>query len=160
MGVEFVFVDTCVLADILLQYNPLAPHEKMKETAFLRKDMLKHVNRIVEDRQSDSGYVIASIFAFVELANKMESIFSDNLKIERLTSIIAQPPSWLIIEPLDDKTACHFCDVPNVVDGENVSSDDAVHIATALQRGDKLTFLTTDHIIKKMHFENITFLDT
>ena len=160
MGIEYVFVDTCVLADILIQYNPLAPYERMEETAFLKKDMLKHLNRIIEDNQSDSGYIIVSIFAFVELINKIGYIFSGQLSIERLTSIISQPPGWLIIEPMDEQTASCFCEVPNVVDGENVSSDDAVHVATAMQRGDKLTFLTTDHILRKMRFDNITFIGT
>lgn len=160
MGIEYVFVDTCVLADILAQYNPLKPHERMSETPFLKKDMLRLVNRIVEDSVGDSGYIIASTFAFVELINKMETIFSGKMKIERLMAIMSQPPSWLIIEPVDELTANYYCDVPNVVNGENVSSDDTVHVATALQRGDNLTFLTTDHIMKNMVFKGITFLDS
>ena len=47
-----------------------------------------------------------------------------------------------------------------IVNGENVSSDDTVHVATALQRGDALTFLTTDHILKNMSVKGITFLDS
>lgn len=160
MGIEFVFVDTCVLSDILLQYNPMQPHTRMVESVFLRRNMLKYVNRIVEDEECGSGYIIASTFAFVELFNKIETIFSGKVSLERLKSIISQPPSWLIIEPLECSTAKCFCDVPNVVKGENVSSDDAVHIATALQRGDKLIFLTTDHILKNMSFDNIKFVDS
>ena len=160
MGIKYVFVDTCVLADILLQYNPLAPYERMEESAFLKKDMLIVLNNIIEDRLSDNGYIVVSIFAFVELINKIESIFSGQLSLDRITSIISQPPSWLIIEPMNNHTANCFCDVPTVVDGENVSSDDAVHVATAMQRGDKLTFLTTDHILKKMNLDNIKFLGT
>lgn len=160
MGIEYVFVDTCVLADILAQYNPLKPHEKLEERPFLKKNMVKLVNKIVEDENGDSGYIVASSFAFVELINKINTIFSGNMKIERLMSIMSQPPSWLIIEPMNEQTAIFFCDVPNVVNGENVSSDDSVHVATALQRGDELTFLTTDHILKNMAFQGITFLDT
>ncbi len=160
MGIEYVFVDTCVLAGILLQYNPVAPHDKLVESPFLKQDMLKLLNKIIEDRLSDSGYVIASIFAFVELINKMKSIFGEKLSLERINSVISQPPSWLIIEPMDVQTANFFCDVPDMVDGENVSSDDAVHVATAMQRGDKLTFLTTDHILKKLKLDNIKFLGT
>ena len=160
MGIEYVFVDTCVLADILAQYNPLNPHEKLEERTFLRKNMVKLVNKIVEDENGYNGYIVASSFAFVELINKINTIFSGYMKIERMMSIMSQPPSWLIIEPMNEQTANFFCDVPNVVNGENVSSDDSVHIATALQRGDELTFLTTDHILKNMTFKGITFLDT
>lgn len=160
MGIEYVFVDTCVLADILAQYNPLKPHERLAESPFLKKNMVKLVNRIVEDVDGDSGYIVASSFAFVELINKIGTIFSGSMKIERMMSIMSQPPSWLIIEPLNEQTANFFCDVPNVVNGEHVSSDDAVHVATALQRGDNLSFLTTDHILKNMAFEGIKFLDS
>ena len=160
MGIEYVFVDTCVLADILAQYNPLKPHERMAESQFLKTDMVRMVNKIVEDENGDSGYIVASSFAFVELINKIDTIFSGNMKIERMMSIMSQPPSWLIIEPMNEQTANFFCDIPNVVNGKNVSSDDSVHVATALQRGDELTFLTTDHILKNMVFRGITFLDT
>ena len=115
MGIEYVFVDTCVLAGILLQYNPVAPHDKLVESPFLKQDMLKLLNKIIEDRLSDSGYVIASIFAFVELINKMKSIFGEKLSLERINSVISQPPSWLIIEPMDVQTANFFCDVPDMV---------------------------------------------
>lgn len=160
MGIEYVFVDTCVLADILAQYNPLKPYERLEESSFLKKNMLRLVNKIVEDKNSDSGYIVASSFAFVELINKMDTIFSGNMKLERMMSIMSQPPNWLIIEPMNEETANFICDVPNEVNGEKVSSDDSVHVATALQRGDKLTFLTTDHILKNMVFKEITFLDT
>ena len=160
MGIEYVFVDTCVLADILAQYNPLKPHERLEERSFLKHDMVRMVNKIVEDVNGDSGYIVTSSFAFVELINKMDSIFSGVMRIERMMSIMNQPPSWLIIEPVNEQTANFYCNIPNVVNGENVSSDDAVHVATALQRGDELTFLTTDHILKNMLVKGITFLDS
>lgn len=160
MGVEYVFVDTCVLADILAQYDPLKPYEPMVESPFLKRDMVRLVNKIVEDVNGDAGYIVASSFAFVELINKLGSIFSGKMKIERMMSIMSQPPSWLIIEPVNEQTANFYCEVPNVVNGENVSSDDTVHVATALQRGDALTFLTTDHILKNMSVKGITFLDS
>ena len=96
--------------------------------------MLGVVNGIIGD-DDENGYIIASIFAFVELINKFDVIFSGAISIERLVSILVQPPSWLIIESIDINTALNFCDVPNLVEGKNVSSDDAVHVATALQRG-------------------------
>ena len=69
-----------------------------------------------------------------------------------------QPPSWFIVENLSIDTAIQYCNVPLYVGEEAVSSDDAVHIATAMQRGDKITFLTTDHILNKLQIKNISFI--
>ncbi len=121
--------------------------------------MLGVVNEIIED-EDDNGYIIASSFAFVELINRFDVVFEGTITIERLMSILVQPPSWLIIEDINEETAMNFCDVPNSVEGENVSSDDAVHVATAMQRGDNILFLTTDHILSKMKLPKITFINT
>ncbi len=51
-----------------------------------------------------------------------------------------------------------YCDVPTKVEGENVSMDDAIHIATALQRNDEIVFLTTDHILRKIELPNLKFI--
>ena len=120
--------------------------------------MLKVVNEIVCD-DDENGFIIASTFAFVELINRLDACFSGTMRIERLLSILVQPPSWLIIEDIEKNTALCFCDVPTVVDGESISSDDAVHVATALQRGDDVLFLTTDHILSKMDLPKITFIN-
>lgn len=160
MDLEFAFVDTCVMSDIIKQYNPKNPYNLLSEGKFLKRDMLRVVNRIVSDQEEDKGYIIASTFTFVELLNKMNDIFAGNIKLERIMSIMQQPPSWLIIEDINNDTAVHYCDIPNSIDGENVSSDDAVLIASALQRGDNLKFLTTDHIISKMNLPGITIVNS
>jgi len=159
MGVVYAFVDTCVLTDIISQYDPSNPHKLLSERQNLKNEMLVVVNGIIGDDDKD-GYIIASTFAFVELINKFDVIFSGVITIERLVSILVQPPSWLIIEDINIDTALNFCDVPNSVDGENISSDDAVHVATAMQRGDDILFLTTDHILSKMKLPKITFINT
>jgi len=159
MGVIYAFVDTCVLSDIIRQYNPSNPHELLSEGQYLKKKMLGVVNDIIGD-DDENGFIIASTFAFVELINKFDVVFSGTITIERLVSILVQPPSWLIIEDININTALNFCDVPSLVDGENISSDDAVHIATALQRGDNILFLTTDHILSKMKLPKITFINS
>ena len=41
---------------------------------------------------------------------------------------------------------------------EPISSDDAVHLATALQRGDDVKFLTSDHKLIVLNIDHITFL--
>lgn len=75
MAIEYVFVDTCVLSDIIRQYNPLCPRNPLQEGNYLKKDMLRYVNQIITDVE-DNGYIIASTFAFVELINKLDDIFS------------------------------------------------------------------------------------
>jgi predicted nucleic acid-binding protein len=159
MAVVYALVDTCVLSDIISQYDPSYPHKHLSEGKNLKKKMLGVVNGIIGD-EDDNGYIIASSFAFVELINRFNVVFEGAITIERLISILVQPPSWLIIEDINEETAMNFCDVPNSVEGKNVSSDDAVHVATAMQRGDDILFLTTDNILSKMKLPKITFINT
>lgn len=161
MDLIYAYVDTCVLADIISQYNPKNPYNTVTEGTFLKRGMVRIVNRIIEDENESSGYIIASSFAFVELINKFNSIFKDtSMTLSRLMALMSQPPSWLIIEDINDRTAVSFCDVPDSVNGESVSSDDAIHVATAMQRGDSLLFLTVDHILAQMSIPNISFIST
>ena len=160
MDIEYAFVDTCVMADIVRQYNPKDPYCLLQEGRYLKKDMLKIVNHIVSDESECNGYIVASIFTFVELLNKVSEIFGETITVERIISIMCQPPSWLIVESINKDTAICYCDIPNSIDGERVSSDDAVLVASAIQRGDFLKFLTTDHIINKMNLPKITFINT
>ena len=63
----------------------------------------------------------------------------------------------MIIEETNLETAKEFCQVPNAIGtGEHISADDAVHIATALQRGDDITLLTTDHVLKLLNLQRIS----
>lgn len=159
MALKYLFVDTCVLSDLLKQFDPLRPYNPFQESKFITKGMVNLLNSIVEDKDQIEGYVISSVFAFVELFNKFEDIFGDNgITKERIESFMIQPPSWFIVENLSIDTAIQYCNVPLYVGEEAVSSDDAVHIATAMQRGDKITFLTTDHILNKLQIKNISFI--
>lgn len=164
MDINYLLADTCVLSDIIRQYNPKLPFRILKEGDFLKKNMLRLVNDIIEDENSDKGYIVASTFAFLELINKFDQIFekelgSGNISLERITAILQQPPSWLIIENVDFETAKNYCKVPNSVSsGTRISSDDAVHIATALQRGDKIYLLTVDHVLRQLKINNITVI--
>lgn len=159
MAIKYALVDTCVLSDIIRQYDPLCPHRRMHEGNYLRKNILREVNKIVTDEE-DNSYVIVSSFAFVELINKFDVIFGNNEKIsiERLLSVMGQPPSWLIVEEMNKDTATCFCDIPNSIEGTSISSDDAIHVATAMQRGDNIFFLTTDQTISKLTLPKITFI--
>lgn len=160
----YLLVDTCVLSDIMRQYNPCSPYEELNEGRLLKKNMLRLINTVVCDENGDNGYIVASTFAFLELINKFDDIFKKEIEkhemcLERIIATIQQPPSWLIIEDVDMETAKHFCDVPNsVITGEHISSDDAVHVATALQRGDDIIILTVDHVLEQLNVKHITVI--
>ena len=156
MATVFAYVDTCVMADIIISMgasndlNPVAG-------AFLSPEMLPVLNKIKEDERFSK--VITSAFTFVELINKFSDIFKDTgVRMKKLYALMKQPPEWLIIEPVNELTEKSYCDVPTKVEGENVSMDDAIHIATALQRNDEIVFLTTDHILRKIELPNLKFI--
>ncbi len=156
--VTYLIADTCVLADILKQYDPLSPYKCYRKSKFLSIEMIKYINKVVSE--DDGGYIISSVFAFIELINKFDTIFKDSkVTIERLKSFISQPPHWCIIENINLNTAKQFCNVPTRTSrGESISADDSVHIATALQRGDPLYFLTSDSKLLDLDIKNITFV--
>ena len=157
--VTYLVVDTCVLSDILKQYNPSNPRQSYVQSHFLSNTMVQNINPIVTDSE-ENGYIIASVFAFVELFNKFDKIFlGSSVTIERIKGFMLQPPSWFIVEPMTDVTARYFSNIPNcTAKYEPISSDDAVHLATALQRGDDVKFLTSDHKLIELDIPHITFL--
>ena len=152
----YAYVDTCVMADIIISLdanNDLNPIEG----AYLSADMLPVLNRIKGDERFSK--VVTSAFTFVELINKFATIFEGTaVSLEKLYALMKQPPEWLIIEPVNELTEYSYCDVPTLVGDESVSMDDAIHIATALQRKDEIVFLTTDHILRKINIPNLRFV--
>ena len=158
MGLHFVFMDTHVLSDILRQFNPMYPNSPVSQSAFLSSDMVRILNPIVQE-PNINGIAIVSSFAFIELINKFDQIFrKGELKIERLSAFLQQPPEWLIIEDVNIETAFHSCEVPESVLGKGISVDDAVHVATAIQRGDPIYFFTSDTKLLELEIKNISFI--
>lgn len=51
MDINYLLADTCVLSDIIRQYNPKLPFRILKEGDFLKKNMLRLVNAIIEDEK-------------------------------------------------------------------------------------------------------------
>ena len=156
MANVYAYVDTCVMADIIISLDARNDLNPVKGK-YLTSDMIPVLNRIKEDERFSK--VVTSAFTFVELINKFSSIFENaNVSMEKLYAMMKQPPEWLIIEPLSELTELSYCDVPTKVDDENVSMDDAIHIATALQRNDEIVFLTTDHILRKIDLPKLRFV--
>lgn len=158
--VTYIVVDTCVLSDIIKQYNPSLPDESYTPSRFLSTQMLQLINPIVANAGED-GYIIASTFAFVELLNKYSEIFNGTtVTIARIKAFMLQPPSWFIVENMTSDTAKYFCDIPTCTPKfEPISSDDAVHIATAMQRGDEVTFLTSDSRMTALSIPRLSFVE-
>ena len=160
----YLLVDTCVLADIMRQYNPLSQYSELSEKVYLKKNMLRMINSVISDKDGQTGIIVTSTFAFLELINKYDKIFEleieeRKISLARIIATIKQPPSWLVIDDMDIDTAKNFCNVPNSIEsGEHISSDDAVHIATALQRGYDVYLLTSDHVLKALRINHITVI--
>lgn len=144
------------MADIIISLDASNDLNPVAGT-FLSTEMLPVLNKIKEDERFSK--VITSAFTFVELINKFSCIFKDTgISLQKLYALMRQPPEWLIIEPLNELTEISYCDVPTKVENENVSMDDAIHIATALQRNDTIVFLTTDHILRKLELPKLKFI--
>ncbi len=157
--VRYCYIDTCILADILIQYNALYPSLPLKCSRFIGPNMLVEINRAVVS-MGDMGMLLTSTFAFIELMNKFNEIFRDtNIKHFSLSNFIKQPPAWITIEDVSEITSLYLCDVPVATpSGEPVSGDDAIHVATALSRGEKLSFCTTDTRLSQLSLPNISFI--
>lgn len=157
--IKYCYIDTCVLADVLKQYNGLYPYKPFTSSTFIKAGMLPEINRAVES-MGDSGMVLTSAFAFIELLNKFNEIFNgSNIKPYTISNFIKQPPAWLTIEDVTEDITSYLCDVPiSTPNGKPISGDDAIHIATALSRGEILSFCTTDTRLRELPFNNITFI--
>lgn len=157
--IKYYYVDTCILSDILIQYNPLYSVLPLKESKFLKSNMLNEINSAI----TSSGYegmIITSSFAFIELINKFDEIFTGScVQPYTICNFIKQPPSWITIEDLNDKISFYIGEVPqNTPKMEPISGDDAIHLATAISRGEPITFCTTDARMNQLKIKNITFL--
>ena len=74
-------------------------------------------------------------------------------------AVIEKVKPILTIEDVSITTSWYLCEVPqSTPKGEPISGDDAIHIATAMSRGEPITFCTTDTKMNQLKIENITFL--
>lgn len=154
---EYYYVDTCVLADIIIQYFDSA--REFGASQYISKDMAQKLN-VALHSNGDNGMVLTSSFAFIELINKFDNIFKETtVTISKLYAFIKEPPGWITIEDTGPHVAPYVLSVPATSpNGDQISGDDAIHIATALSREEDLFFLTTDGRIKQLDLSNLTFL--
>lgn len=157
--ISYCYVDTCVLSDILKQYNSGKPNNSLIASKFIKSRILTELNKAI-DSSGDDAMIITSIFSFVELINKFHEIFSETkIKPIHLYSFLKQPPAWITIEDMTQYISLFLCDVPQTtLNGEPISGDDAIHLATAMSRGEKINFCTTDTKLEQLSINNITFI--
>jgi len=154
-----IILDTNVLGDFFAQYFDAARGNRgngeFERGPFLSGEAASEINRVTRSfrRHGDSaaGIVVISSFAFVELFRKWDAITEGLVDFDRLRGFMREPPEWLSIAPLDEELVPSFFEVPPsvYVGGRFRSIDwtDAVHIATALSRGDGHNIATTDEIM-------------
>jgi len=161
-----IILDTNVLADFLAQFFGTAPygHAHFAEHDTITRELARKINQIVRwhdenliivDEEWYPGKVVASTFAFVEIARKWSDISSDRFTIEQMASFIEQPPEWFVIEPVDENLVLAFSDVPAGVlmehgKARSLEWADAVHIATAFGRGDNSLLAVTDGEMRRV----------
>ncbi|MCB0257089.1 MAG: hypothetical protein KDI55_25495, partial [Anaerolineae bacterium] len=80
-------------------------------------------------------------------------IVRDRYDEVELAGFLAQPPEWFVIEPVDEYLVELFCQVSSDVEVTSgqirpVEWADALHIATALARGEECWLAATDGVIQ------------
>lgn len=153
--VIFAYVDTCVFTDILRCYDSKTMSLKLKPLSYLNRDMINILTQV----RDNQGLIIVSSFVFIELINKFDVIFkNDDFTVERLKALLNQTPDWLIIEDINNSIVKASISVPSFIDGDGISMDDTIHVATAMSRGDEMYFLTTDKKLNKLKIPRIHFI--
>jgi predicted nucleic acid-binding protein len=161
-----IILDTKILADFLAQFFGTAQrgHAYFSEQDTITRELARKINQIVRwhnenliivDEEKYPGKIVASTFAFVEIARKWSDISSDRFTIEQMASFIEQPPEWFVIESVDENLILAFSDVPADVSMKHgkvrsLEWADAVHIATALGRGDNSLLAVADREMQQV----------
>lgn len=155
-----IILDTGHLADFLAQYfdSDLANRGggKFQPKNLISAEAARRLNNIMTlSRMGTKDLVIASAFAFIEIARKWSSLAAGRFTVDQLHAFIYQPPTWFSIAPVDSHLLPSFIDVPTHVNIESkiesIEWTDAIHIATVISRGGlstDATLATTDHKLK------------
>jgi hypothetical protein len=161
-----IVLDTNVLGDFISQYfDPSAGNRgagQFSTGRFLSAEAAREINRIVGRYRAredlSGGLVVISCFAFVELVRKWEQITQGRVQLHQLRAFLEQPPEWVNIAPLDETQIPAFLEVPTDVflpqGFKSVEWTDAVHVATAISRGDGNLIATTDVVMHHLKIPN------
>jgi len=155
-----IILDTNVLADLLAQYygDEVRYGEVFESRGFLNPQLVRKLNKIIgwykgTDDSSCPGLVVASSFAFVEIARKFDKIAGARFNLYQFAEFIDQPPEWFIISAVDTNLFFHLSKLPGQVQTHNnkflpIEWADAIHMATATSRDKPWLLASTDSRIQ------------
>ena len=155
-----IVLDTNILADMLAQYF----EENFRERGYftskgqINEDLVSRINHIlrwhVEDNDTPyPGLVIASTFAFLEIARQFDRIVNQRFTLVQFAAFIDQPPEWFLVSAVDQSLFLHLSNLPRDIslpngDRRPIEWADAIHIATALSRDEPCLLATSDNSIR------------
>lgn len=155
-----IVLDTNILSEFLAQYfeqfrtNLNFSVKHLKTTNRLNDQIHRKICAVIRSFHTTGVYrVVASTFAFLEIARKFEEIAANRFSIEEFRGFIDQPPEWFEIVPVDEALFLPLLSIPaHVFIGTQkryIEWADALHLATALTR-EKYLFATSDHRLKEL----------
>jgi len=141
-----IVLDTDGLADFLAQYFGPANRGvgRFMESEWLSHRAAQEINRIVDFFRLDDwakDHVIASTFAFMEIARKWDQLIQGRFRPYQLRALLNDPDEWFFIASVDTSLIEFFYQLPATVmmeggNAEKLEWTDAVHVATALSRNE------------------------
>lgn len=151
-----IVLDTHFLSELLKQFSFDNPNAELKKDGFLSNKTLSIINNIICNRD---GQIIVSAFAFIEIINKIERISEKKFTISTVRRFIADPPEWMVIEPINLEVCEEFISIiKNTKIIKTVELADAIHVATAMARGNGTYLLTMDDTLLSLNIDSIIIL--
>jgi predicted nucleic acid-binding protein len=151
-----IVLDTMILSEFLAQYfDHPDKNGYFKAIDPISPQMARIINSIIKSHK-DIGinYIVASTFAFVEIARKFNEIADSRFDLEKFNAFVNEPPEWFIIQPVDTSLFLYLARIPAEVmmqdkNPKNIEWADAIHLATAMSR-ERCLLATTDSLIKQI----------
>lgn len=153
-----IVLDTNILADFISAYYSfnISTTGNFEPYSTLTKPLIDKLNIILNNYRNNNtlsdGVIVASTFAFIEIARKFKEISNNRFTILQLKAFIHSHPEWFVIAPLNNELFCHLNTLPNSIRISNrvlpIEWADTIHVATALNRDPNCMIATTDNRLK------------
>jgi len=160
-----IVLDTNILSEFLAQYfqqRQKSGHftsNQLETTDLLNHRVVREIQAIIKSYDDMSHLVVASTFAFLEIARKFAEVSGNRYSIEQFSGFIDQPPEWFLVAPLDESLFLDLLQIPPYVTMpggqlKNIEWADAIHLATALSRENCLLATTDSRLRNLINFQN------
>jgi len=164
MKLDDIVLDTNCLKVLLGQYYKYPGKNRDTDVRFhadntLNPTVVRLINQIISSHFYGGGnYVVASTFAFVEIARQFAEISDGKFLIQQFKAFIDQPPVWFVIAAVEKSLYEHLLEISATVkmpggDYKKIEWADAIHYATALSR-DNCKLATTDVRLRQLDIFN------